>query len=88
MTSKEGLEMLCDVCNTDVKCYQKNQCTIYKKIENDLEVLEIIKPRIKDMFIKSGYIFDNVIDDNYFHLTFGLTGKEYKKIKEWIENDK
>jgi len=85
MTSKEGLEMLCDLCNTNVNCYQKKQCTIYKKIEEDLEVMELIKK----ILLENGHITNvervdswNVkIVNGYVYMTDG----EIDSIKEWLK---
>lgn len=80
----EGL--YCPPMSITINSYETSYKELDKTVE-DLGVLEIIKTRIKDVFIKSGCVFDNIDDDDYFHLKFGLTGKEYKKIKKWLEEE-
>lgn len=85
MTSKEALEKLYFQCcmsnDIDDKWFEE-----LKIIEEDLEVLEIIK---KWSFIQENY------KDGYGPFTQFLCNihtigmkEDFKKIKEWLENDK
>ena len=53
-------------------------------ILKDLIVLEILRPHL----INAGIgMFDNVVDNEIFHLKLTLNGEEYNRIKEWLENE-
>ena len=90
MTSKEAFEEIIKVCNL----YHRQISNVdvdsihgypIKKIEKDLEVLEIIK---KWSFIQENY------KDGYGTFTQFLCNihtigmeEDFEKIKEWLEND-
>lgn len=63
--------------------YLKDIKSYIEKLEKDAEVLEMLRPHL----INAGIgMFDNVGDNEIFHLKLNLSGKEYKMIEEWIKN--
>ena len=58
---------------------------ILDPIEKDLDVLEILRPHLINAGIGK---YDDVSDYELLHLKLSLSGKEYNKIKEWLENGK
>ena len=84
MNSKEALKKLSIQClisnDIDGKCFEELSI-----IEEDLEVLEILKNKNVDVdliknIMKDNRKFECYPDDN-------LTQEEFNKIKEWLEND-
>lgn len=53
-------------------------------ILKDLIVLETLRPHLINAGIGK---FDNVVDNDIFHLKLNLSGKEYKQIEEWLKNE-
>ena len=53
------------------------------QIEKDLDVLEILKPHLINAGIGT---YDNVNDYEILHLKLTLSGEEYNKIKEWLND--
>ena len=91
MTSKEAFEEIIKVCNL----YHRQIANVdvdsihgypIKKIEKDLEVLEIIK---KWSFIQENYK-DRYGTFTQFLCNINTIGMEedFKKVKEWLENEK
>lgn len=85
MTSKEAvLELICEA-----KSFNRDDgrvCFLRKIIEKDLEVLEIIKKKNVATFLIP--CCNNARD--YSMKTSGfeaLTDKEFKLLKEWLENE-
>lgn len=75
---REDKEGLSESAKQSRKCFNK-YCV---KIEQDLDVLEILKPHL----INSGIgKFDNVEDNELLHLKLTLNGEEYNRIKEWLK---
>ena len=84
MNSIEALKKLSIQClisnDIDGKCFEELSI-----IEEDLEVLEILKNKNVDVdliknIMKDNRKFECYPDDN-------LTQEEFNKIKEWLEND-
>ena len=73
MTSKEALESWFSVISTQDKIRWEEH---YKVIKKELEVLNILKRNI--------YVADNMI----YATSNELEKDDYKKLKEWLENDK
>ena len=78
MTSKDRLE--CIVVDLTPKAKEQNKEEI-KQLEKDLEVLRILKNESDSKRI----IERNGIAS--FHLDMILTTDNYKKVKEWLENE-
>ena len=68
-------------------CYKEE----YKKIEKDLEILEILK---KKMTIETDYYDSDIGCEDYEYIAYNgeplniVDKDEFNKIKEWLENDK
>ena len=75
MTIKEHLEWQLGVAN------EETDRKLIKSIIKDLEVLEMLRPHLVNAGIG---MFDNVEDNDIFHLKLNLSGKEYKQIEEWL----
>ncbi len=103
MTSKEALNVLLYYATSDDSGFETMK-EYANQIEKDLEVLEILKPRVrlKDSTLKNAHF---TIDENglpicendfkevdvAFIETSGFVFKnsnEYKLLKEWLENEK
>lgn len=80
MTSKEALEILFSNYIYDGGTYQEVIEEI-NKIEQDLEILEILKNHYKEdsLMISNGY---------FISIYMPKEDKDFEKIKEWLENDK
>lgn len=80
MNSKEALEILSTNYIYDGGTYQEVIEEI-TKIEQDLEILDILKNESdnKRIIVKNGIAS--------FHLDMILTTDNYNKIKEWLENE-
>ena len=78
MTSKEKLDdFIDDVLNSSDDEVDIKECSSYKSLVKDLEVLEILK----SILVITGDSFgDHLIIDNV-----NLTKQELKKIKKWLE---
>ena len=83
MTSKEALEELKDNFENDVYKVERSMLNI---VEKDLEVLEIIK--------KWTFIIQENYKDSYRKFTQFICNihtiemnEDFKKVKEWLEND-
>ena len=84
MTSKEAvLELICEAKSVNID--EGRICFLRNIIEKDLEILEIIK---KWSFIQENY------KDGYGKFTQFLCNihtigmeEDFKKVKEWLEND-
>lgn len=85
MTSKEAFEIIFYYFWTrrnKINKYEYEAITnSMNKLENDLEVLEILKNESDNKRI---IIKDNVAS---FHLNMVLTTDNYNKVKEWLENE-
>ena len=90
MNSKEAFEEIIKVCNYYHRQKSNFDCETVcgypiKKIERDLEVLEIIK---KWSFIQENYK-DGYGPFSQFICNIHTIGMEedFKKVKEWLENE-
>ena len=84
MTSKESLNNIKNILREDENVWEYNEDI--KQIEKDLEVLEIIKKKSVATFL----IPSCNTSYDYSMKTIGfeaLTDKEFKLIKEWLENE-
>ena len=73
MTSKQLINQLCYEYNT--KNYNEEKLKTTQEIKKELEVLEILKRNI-------------FVDDNTIYATPNeLQSDDYKKLKEWYENE-
>ena len=73
MNSKQLINQLCYEYNT--KNYNEEKLKTIQEIKKDLEVLEILKRNI--------YVADNTI----YATPNELEKDDYKKLKEWYENE-
>ena len=73
MTSKQLINQLCYEYNT--KNYNEEKLKTTQKIKKDLEVLDILKKNI--------FVADNMI----YATSNELQSDDYKKLKEWYENE-
>lgn len=86
MTSKEAFEEIIKVCNYYHRQISKFDCETVcgypiKKIERDLEVLEILK---------SSIVYDErkIEKHKFMNLSATIFGDDnINKIKEWLENE-
>ena len=84
MTSKDSIENIKNILREDENIWEYNEDI--KQIEKDLEVLELIKKKNVATFLIPCC---NTARD-YSMKTSGfeaLTDKEFKLLKEWLEND-
>ena len=80
MTSKEAiLELICEAKSPN--CNDKRISFLRRIIEEDLEILEILKNESDSKRIIER---DGIVS---FHLDMILTTDNYNKIKDWLEND-
>ena len=78
MTSKETiLELICEAKSPN--CNDKRISFLRRIIEEDLEILEILKNESDSKRIIER---DGIVS---FHLDMILTSDNYNKIKEWLE---
>lgn len=78
MTSRDRLEdFIDDVLNSGDDEVDIEECSSYKSLVRDLEVLEILK---KHLVITGDSFGNHLIIDNV-----NLMKQELKKIKEWLE---
>ena len=78
MTSKEAiLELICEAKSPN--CNDKRISFLRRIIEEDLEILEILKNESDSKRIIER---DGIVS---FHLDMILTSDNYNKIKEWLE---
>ena len=85
MTSKEAvLELICEAKSANIE--EGRICFLRNIIEKDLEILEIIK---RWSFIQEGYK-EGYGPYTKFQCIIHTIGMEedFKKVKEWLENDK
>ena len=67
---------------TDIGIDHQVKCE--ETIKKDLEVLEILRPHLINAGIGK---FDNVEDNEIFHLKLTFSGKEYKQLEEWLNGE-
>lgn len=77
----ESLEALDTLVNWGAR-YEPKSEYYYNLVKKDLEILETLRPHLINAGIGK---FDNVEDNEVFHLKLTLSGKEYNKLKEWLE---
>ena len=86
MTSKEAIQVLKNHNNRKYELVNKRRYAV-SVIEQDLEVLEILKEFLSEANTGTGWIEININPNHDI-----LDSKEYKekqkKIKEWLENEK
>ena len=73
MTSKQLINQLCYEYNT--KNYNEEKLKITQEIKKDLEILDILKRNI--------FVADNMI----YATPNELEKDDYRKLKEWYENE-
>lgn len=73
MTSKQLINQLCYEYNT--KNYNEERLKTTQEIKKDLEILDILK---RNIFVEDNMIYANPNE---------LQKDDYKKLKEWYEND-
>lgn len=82
MTSKEGLKLLETRCRFFAQDEDELQETYEAReaIKKDLEILEILKEHYDVNFLE--------VSPNYFvGYSIYEDNKDFKKVKEWLEND-
>ena len=77
MTSKEALQ--------NIRNYRIEIIKNLDIIEEDLEVLEILKRKSVDIHLIKEIMLDKIEFDCYPY--DNLTNEEFNKIKEWLENE-
>ena len=82
-STDEDREALTEDAKMSRKCYN-DYC---EEIKKDLEILEILKPRLINAEIGT-FEYHNMGDYELVHLKLSLSGTDYNTIKEWLENDK
>ena len=79
MTSKEAiLELICEAKSPN--CNDKRISFLRRIIEEDLEILEILKKHynINSLTISL---------DSFISITINKTDKDFEKIKEWLDEE-
>ena len=84
MTSKHNLEF---ILKEFTRHLSKLETEIIldraESIVKDLDILETLKPHLINAGIGT---YDNVNDYEILHLKLTLSGEEYNKIKEWLND--
>lgn len=68
----------------EIKKIKKEYKEAEKQLKKSLEVIETLRLHLINAGIGK---FDNVVDNDIFHLKLNLIGKEYKQIEEWLKNE-
>lgn len=88
VSEKQWLENICYNCNLKGYCELRDKeqyCEWYKRVEKDLEVLDIIEDKlVVANIILNGKIYHTISIPKEINK---LTENQYKKIEEWVENE-
>ena len=88
MTEREALETICWNCNEKGKCELRNndKCKSYQVLRKSIDILNTFRSHTKMNAL--GDIVCDTLFGNISYPGWEEHNKEYKRVKEWLENDK